>query len=66
MNFNGKAFILILSAVVLLSGCKSGGESPGRIWFPDMTYSQAYEAYAESPIPNSDGDSISARKPVKD
>lgn len=65
MTFNGKALsILALSALALFSGCKSEGGSPGRIWFPDMTYSQAYETYTENPFPNVDGDSISARKPV--
>jgi hypothetical protein len=65
MTFNGKALsILAISAIAFLSGCKSDGEFTGRIWFPDMTYSQAYETYTENPFPNQDGDSISARKPV--
>lgn len=40
--------MLALIAVSLLS-CNKKKTSPGYIYFPDMTYSQAYETYTENP-----------------
>lgn len=40
--------ILALIAVSLLS-CNKKRTSPGYVYFPDMTYSRAYETYAENP-----------------
>ena len=56
--------IIAITAVVATS-CKAGGEKTGRIWMPDMTYSNAYETYASTKWQNqSDTDAISALKPV--
>ena len=56
--------IVALSAVIATS-CKSKGDFPGRIYMPDMTYSNAYEAYASTKFQNqSDTDAMSAILPV--
>ncbi len=65
MKIRGIILFALAGIALLFQGCKAEGEHPGNIWFPDMTYSQAYEAYSESDIPNQDGDSTSARKPVE-
>lgn len=55
--------LAILSAVITTS-CKPGNDSPGTIFMPDMTYSNAYEAYASTKFQNqSDTDAISANLP---
>lgn len=54
-----------MSAVIATS-CKSKGDFPGRIYMPDMTYSNAYEAYASTKFQNqSDTDAMSAILPVE-
>lgn len=50
-------------AVMALSSCSSDPRKPGRIYMPDMTYSNAYETYSESEVDNR-GTKMSARKPV--
>jgi hypothetical protein len=40
--------ILIFMVVSFLS-CNNKPTSPGYVYFPDMTYSQAYETYSENP-----------------
>jgi len=53
------------SLAVLMASCGGNDpKKPGKIYMPDMTYSNALEAYSPSVIVNEDGDSISARKPV--
>lgn len=55
--------LAILSAVFTTS-CKPGEDSPGRIFMPDMTYSNAYETYASTKFQyQSDTDAISANLP---
>lgn len=58
--------LTILAAVVvfIMASCGVNHKKPGTIYMPDMTYSNASETYASSVIPNEDGDSIEARKPV--
>ncbi len=57
--------IPIVAVAVMFASCdRAGGENPGRIYMPDMTYSNAYETYAESPIATPEGVNMSARKPV--
>jgi len=41
------AFVLIAISTVVFESCDSNRE-PGKIYMPDMTYSRAYEAYAEN------------------
>lgn len=56
--------IIAITAIIATS-CSSGGENPGRIWMPDMTYSNAYETYSSTKWQNqSDTDAISAMKPI--
>ncbi|MCW3124601.1 MAG: cytochrome [Bacteroidetes bacterium] len=55
---------LVAAALTVLSSCGFDAKKPGRVYMPDMTYSNALEAYAPSTILNEDGDSVSTRKPV--
>lgn len=64
-----KSFLNILFLVVIVAfvttSCQSEGDNPGWIYMPDMTYSNAYEAYASKRHQTNDGvDRISALKPV--
>lgn len=56
---------MVAAVVALLSSCGFDPKKPGRIYMPDMTYSNALETYAPSEIPNEDGYMVSTRKPVK-
>ncbi|MBI1342014.1 MAG: c-type cytochrome [Terrimonas sp.] len=44
-----KNFIItvMVSAAIMMASCKDVRRSPGRYYMPDMTYSRAYETYAE-------------------
>jgi len=55
----------VAAVISLLSSCGFDPKKPGRVYMPDMTYSNALETYAPSDIPNEDGDMVSTRKPVK-
>lgn len=55
---------LVAASLTLLSSCGFDPKTPGRVYMPDMTYSNALETYAPSVIVNEDGDSVSTRKPV--
>lgn len=55
----------IVASALLLAACGKDPKKPGTIYMPDMTYSNAFETYAESPLGSSEGTSMSARKPVK-
>lgn len=58
--------VAMVSAVIfLLSSCGFDPKKPGRVYMPDMTYSNALETYSPSDIPNEDGYMVSTRKPVK-
>ncbi len=56
---------MVAAVISLLSSCGFDPKKPGRIYMPDMTYSNALETYSPSDIPNEDGDMVSTRKPVK-
>lgn len=57
--------VTIAISAVLVTSCKSHGDNPGRIFMPDMTYSNAYEAYASTKFQyQTDTDAISALEPV--
>jgi len=60
-------YITVFALVIGLisASCSHDSKKPGRIYMPDMTYSNALEAYSSSVIVNEDGDSVSTRKPVK-
>ncbi len=55
---------LVAAALTVLSSCGFDPKKPGRVYMPDMTYSNALETYAHSDIVNEDGDSVSTRRPV--
>jgi len=58
--------IPVLVVAVVLTACgKAGKDKTGRIYMPDMTYSNAYETYSKSPITTAEGYEMSARKPVE-
>lgn len=42
--------ILALSAAAIVTSCDTSPEHPGYIYFPDMTYSQAYETMTPNEI----------------
>ena len=58
--------ILFLAGIVawITTSCNSKGDNPGWIYMPDMTYSNAYEAYASTHHQTQDGEGISAMEPV--
>lgn len=62
-----KYSILVVLAVVslLLSSCYPKTKNPGRDWFPDMRYSNAYETYSSQDyyLGGAD-DTITARLPI--
>jgi mono/diheme cytochrome c family protein len=45
-----KVFVLGLTASLLLASCHAGKNDPGRVYAPDMVYSQAYEPYVKSEV----------------
>ena len=57
-----KHFGLLALITVSLLSCNKKKTSPGYIYFPDMTYSRAYETYAENP---NFSDNMSLRKPAE-
>lgn len=62
-----KQIINLIPVAVLafmLTACGSDSKKPGRIYMPDMTYSNAYETYSTSEITTPEGVNMSARKPV--
>jgi mono/diheme cytochrome c family protein len=57
--------VVMAGFLFLLSSCGFNAKTPGRVYMPDMTYSNALETYSPSDIPNEDGQKMSARRPVK-
>jgi len=56
----------VVFAVLMFASCDRAGKNhTGRIYMPDMTYSNAYETYSVSSIPTPEGNNMSARKPVE-
>lgn len=51
-------------AALILASCGTDPRKPGKIYMPDMTYSNAFETYSASDLENGDGNKMSARKPV--
>ncbi len=51
MKISSYTLILMLTTITMVSSCskKKLRRDPGSIYAPDMTYSQAYETYAENP-----------------
>jgi len=56
--------IPVAAIALVLAACGRGPKDTGRIYMPDMTYSNAYETYSPSDIKSTDGFDMSARKPV--
>ncbi len=56
---------MLVVAVVLTACGKAGKDKTGRVYMPDMTYSNAYETYSSSPVVTAEGNKMSARKPVE-
>lgn len=55
----------VVAAAMMFTSCdRAGKDHTGRIYMPDMTYSNAYETYATSEITTPEGYNMSARKPV--
>lgn len=43
------AYVLMLLVIMILISCDRTKNDPGYTYFPDMTYSRAYETYSENP-----------------
>ena len=56
---------MIAVAMIFAACTRAGKNEPGRIYMPDMTYSNAYETYSGSDISTPAGDKMSAREPVE-
>lgn len=56
---------LVVLVALITTSCSHDIKKPGKIYMPDMTYSNALEPYSPSTIINENGDSSSARKPVQ-
>lgn len=55
----------IVAVAIFFASCdRAGKDHTGRIYMPDMTYSNAYETYSPNPIPTPAGNKMSARQPV--
>src|SRR5580692_9227285 len=52
--------------VLILGSCSRNPKDTGRIYMPDMTYSNAYETYSEGndQVHNGNFNAVSARQPV--
>jgi mono/diheme cytochrome c family protein len=61
-NLTFQIIIVAAFVLIMMSSCSKDPQKPGRIYVPDMTYSQAYETYAENP---NFKDSMNARYPVQ-
>ena len=58
--------IPVLAVAALFASCdRAGKDQTGRIYMPDMTYSNAYETYSTSELTTPEGNNMSARKPVE-
>lgn len=57
-----KQILILAFAVLLVVSCDRKNSSPGYTYFPDMTYSQAFETYTENP--NFDNN-MTLREPVE-
>lgn len=44
------ALLIITFSLVLFTSCDRGKNNPGYIYFPDMTYSRAYESFSPNPV----------------
>lgn len=51
-------------ATLMIASCGTDSRKPGKIYMPDMTYSNAYETYSAMPTDSGAGSQSSARKPV--
>jgi len=62
--WNANLMKLSLLAIIpgFLFACNTSKDHPGYTYFPDMTYSQAYETYSENPNYNND---MTNRRPVE-
>src|SRR5687768_11247015 len=60
-----KLIPIVIAAMILASCGRAGKNDTGRIYMPDMTYSNASETYSASEIPTPEGNNMSARKPVE-
>ncbi len=56
----------VVAVAVMFASCDRAGKNhTGRIYMPDMTYSNAYETYSASELTTPEGNNMSARKPVE-
>jgi mono/diheme cytochrome c family protein len=56
--------IPVVAVALVLASCGRGPKETGRIYMPDMTYSNSYKSYVTSEIPTPEGHLMSARYPA--
>jgi mono/diheme cytochrome c family protein len=56
--------IPVVAVALILASCGRGPKETGRVYMPDMTYSNSYKAYVASDIKTPEGNSMSARYPA--
>ena len=56
--------IPVVAVALVLASCGRDVKEPGRIYMPDMTYSNSYKAYTASDIATPEGNFMSARYPA--
>jgi mono/diheme cytochrome c family protein len=56
--------IPVAAIALILASCGRDAKTPGRIYMPDMTYSNSYKAYVASDVPTPEGNLMSARYPA--
>jgi mono/diheme cytochrome c family protein len=54
----------VAAIALLLTACGRDPKSTGRIYMPDMTYSNSYKTFVESDVKTPEGNAMSARLPV--
>ena len=61
-----QTMVILFCTSLAFAGCIRNERNPGRVFVPDMRYSNAYETYAStSPLAPEKGDTMSARLPVE-
>ncbi len=55
---------IIIAGATFLTACNSGNtrRNPGKIYMPDMVYSQAYDAFTENPVTKN---GLTSQEPVR-
>jgi mono/diheme cytochrome c family protein len=55
----------LVAAALIFASCGRNPKDPGRIYMPDMTYSNSYKTFVSSDVKTPEGNEMSARTPVE-